>query len=212
MSASSSSSSSSPSSPAPMLTASLDPLWYEADPGKRLPVFGVKDVPLLELRDAVADLHARAVAGPFRQLAPMGTARAVVAQKCVDVPIKDRPAIEQRLRWVLADDERLLLLCKGSYRFGDDKERYLLAVTEGRALLVDSDDLKRGRATVAELPVDAHLTRTIKDGQERLEIDHAGKHGVLTTRSNESVVYEALNALKCRVGAEAESPALREDA
>lgn len=187
-------------------------LWYEADPGKRLSVFGAKDVPLLELRDAVADLHARAVAGPFRHLAPIGPPRTLVAGNCVQVPDRDRPSIEQRLRWVLTDEESLLLLTKGIYRFGDNEKRYLLAVTDRRAFLVDSNDLKRGRATIVELPTAAQMTRTLKDGHEWVELHHDGRNGVLQTRASDSVVYDALLELRSRLKAAHNAPAVREDA
>ena len=163
-------------------------------------MFGAKDVPLLELRDAVADLHSRAVAGPFRHLPPIGPPRALTVGTCIQVSDRDRPSLEQRLRWVLTDDENLLLLTRGMYRF-DDEKRYLLAVTERRAFLVDSDDLKRGRATIVELPTAGQLTRTIKDGHEWVELHHDGRNGVLQTRANTSVVYDALVALRSRLAA-----------
>ncbi len=175
-------------------------------------MFGAKDIPLLELRDAVADLHTRAVAGPFRHLAPIGAPRTLTAGICIQVPDRERPWIEQRLRWVLTDEESLLLLAKGIYRFGDDGNRYLLAVTERRALLVDSKDLKRGRATVAELPMAAQMTRTLKDGHEWVQLHYDGRNGVLQTRATYSVVYNALMDLRSRLDASHTALATRDDA
>ena len=187
-------------------------LWYEADPAKRLPVFGARDVPLLDLRDAVADLHARAVAGPFRHLAPIGPPRTLAVGTCVMVPDRDRPSIEQRLRWVLTDEESLLLLARGIYRFGDNEKRYLLAVTERRAFLVDSNDLMHGRATINELPPAAEMTRTLEDGHEWVELRHEGRTGLLQTRANDTVVYDALMKLRLRVEPTENAPTLQEDA
>lgn len=174
-------------------------LWYEADPGKRLTVFEAKDVPLLDLRNAVADLHARAVEGPFGQLRPIGSPRSLTPRQCVGVADRDRPSIERRLRWVLEDDESLVLLSKGSYRFGDSRERHLLVVTERRAFLADHEDLMRGRATTEPLPPLADMTRRIDNGFEFVELQHEGRQGVLKTRSGESVVYEQLERLNSRL-------------
>ena len=110
------------------------------------------------------------------------------ASNCVQVPDRDRLGIEQRLRWVLADDESLLLLARGIYRFGDDEKRYLLVVTERRALLVDSNDLKRGHGTVVALPTVGKLTRTLRDGHEWVELHHDGRDGLLQTRASGSLV------------------------
>lgn len=173
-------------------------LLCEANPGRRFPVFGSNDVELPTLRDAAKELHARAVAGPFRQLEPIRDPRHLVARHYVEVPQRDRAALEQRLRWVLSDDEDLMLLAKGSYRFGDSDERHLLAVTNQRALLIDSADLKSGRATALALPIEADLSRTIKDGTEVVEVKHEGHLGVLKTKAKVSVVFDALTALKTR--------------
>ncbi|WP_156391583.1 MULTISPECIES: hypothetical protein [unclassified Nocardioides] len=187
-------------------------LWYEASPGKRLPLFGAKDVPLLDLRDAVADLHARAVAGPFRHLSLIDQQRTLGISQCVQVPDGDRPSIQQRLRWVLADDESVLLLAKGIYKFGNDESRHLLVVTEHRALMVDSKDLKAGRATVVELPAAGEMTRTLKDGHELVELQEGGKSGVLKTRAADSVIYNALTELRARLAATPAASAVLEQA
>ncbi len=113
---------------------------------------------------------------------------------------------------MLTDAESLLLLAKGIYRFGDDEKRYLLAVTERRAFLVDSNDLKRGRATIVELPTAAQMTRTLKDGHEWVELHHDGRNGVLQTRASDSVVYDALMKLRSRLEATGNAPAVRGDA
>lgn len=187
-------------------------IWYEADPGKRLKGLGDKDVSLLELRDAVGDLHARAVDGPFRHLPPIGAPRTTAARACVQVADTERPAIEQKLRWVLTEDESLLLLARGIYRFGDAEKRYLLAVTERRAFLVDSKDLRSGRATLVHLPTTGEMTRTLKDGHEWVELHHDGRSGLLQTRAADSVVYNALTDLRSRLTAGRNVPAVQEDA
>lgn len=187
-------------------------VWYEADPGKRLKGIGAKDVPLLDLRDAVADLHSRAVAGPFRHLPPIGAPRTLTARACVQVADAERPAIEQKLRWVLADDESLLLLARGIYRFGEGEKRHLLAVTERRAFLLDSKDLRGGRATIVELPAAGEMTRTLKDEHEWVELHHDGRSGRLQTRAADSVVYNALTDLRSRLNPNRGVPAALEDA
>lgn len=176
-------------------------LWYEADPGKKLTVFERRNVPLLDLRQAVADLHDRATAGPFRNLEPIAKDRAFSAKRALNVSAGDRPGIENRLRWLLEDDEHALLLCRGSYRFGDDEERTLLIVTERRALTVNSKDLQQGRATWREIPTSADLARTVKDGMEQIVIRHDGREGVLKTRVQDQSVYDALKALRPRTEA-----------
>lgn len=173
-------------------------LWHEAAPGETVRLNG-HDVPLVQLRDAVAALHERAITGPFRQLRDIAPPRHLTPNRVVEVPARDRPGHERRLRWILEDDESILLLCKGTYTFGDDGERHLLVVTERRALLVNSTDLGKGRAVVTALPVDAEMTRSLKDGVERVELTHLGRHGMLKTKIDDTAgVYEALQQLRAR--------------
>jgi hypothetical protein len=177
-------------------------LWNEADPGETLRLNG-RGVPLLQLLEAVAALHQRAITGPFRRLRDIPPPRNLKSHHAVAVPTRERPEYERLLQWVLKDDEGIWLLCKGSYAFGDDEERRLLVVTERRALLVNSNDLLHGRAVITVLPVDAEMTRSLKDGVERVELRHLGRHGLLKTKSDSTDVYEALRQLRARVTSKA---------
>jgi len=187
-------------------------LSYEAEPGRRLPLFNRTDVPMRELVEAVRDLHSRATAGPFRQLPPIEAPRTLTARRCIQVSERDRPSIEQRLRWVLQEDEDLLLLARGIYRFGERDKRFLLVVTERRAFLVDSADLKDGRATIVELPTGGEITRRLDDDHEWVELSHDGRTGTLQTRASETVVYKALMDLRSRLAATSAVPAVNEGA
>lgn len=171
-------------------------LSYDADPGRRLPIFGRADAPVRELCDAVKELHVRATAGPFRQLPPLTERKPLSIKRVVDVPESERRDIEQRLVWIVDEDESVDLVCRGSYKFADDETRHLLVITGRRALLVDRDDLGRGRANVRELPLDCSVSRTWKDGQEVVTLDHDGPPATLRTRAADSVVYSALRELQ----------------
>jgi hypothetical protein len=181
-----------------MLHRSLS-LWYEAEPGKKLAVLGREQVSLTDLRETVAQLHSRAAAAAFRQLDPIPAPRAITALQSVDVQPRDRLGIEHRLRWVLDPDESLLLLGRGSYRFGDGETRHLLVVTGRRALLVDSDELSQGRAVFEELPPDVEFSRLLKDGYETVELKHEGHVGSLRTKTDHAIAFTALTHLRDRV-------------
>lgn len=174
-------------------------LWYEADPGKKLAVFGRRQVPLTDLREAVEQLHSRAIETAFRQLAPIPAPRAISALQTVDVPPRDRLGIEHRLRWLLDEDESPLLLSRGSYRFGDGETRHLLVVTERRALLVDDEELSDGRAVFEELPQDIEFTRLLKDGYELVDLRHEGRVGQLRTKTDHSSIFNSLTHLRGRL-------------
>jgi hypothetical protein len=121
-------------------------------------------------------------------------------ERVVGVSLRDRPALESRLRWVLDDGETIHLLAKGTFHFDDHREYWLLLVTSNRALPVDSSDLRSGRRVTKRLPDGVTMKLARRDGHEHISLTNDGMIGALRVKYDPATsVFHALTQLEQRL-------------